>query len=117
MLYLITTMRKQEVPDSTGLPPGRIYGMTNVKELADWCHAFMRALAASGWRKEKGILATEENIDISCERTSQFLNDFKSHGLEPWMQLGREGTADKILIKIKLLEVQSAANAAALFTR
>jgi len=47
----------------------------------------------------------------------QLFREFESHGVEPMVVLGRAGSADRIIIRMTVIEPQSAAQAAALFTK
>lgn len=113
MFILIKTSLIQVLADSTLPTRPRTYGMTSVKEVADWCHTFMRLVAASGWRREEGVFAS---VDIQSDRLTQIFLDLKRYGLEPLTALGSKRTQDKIMIKIEPIEPVTAYEASKLFS-
>ena len=116
MHYLIKTSLKRDYLEATDPQPERTYGMTSQKEVADWCHTFIRLMATYGWRKQESVPAIPKNIEIPIDRLTQVFSDLKRQGIDPLTHLGSKRTPDKIVIKIEPIEPVTAYEAAKFFT-
>jgi hypothetical protein len=116
MFYLIKTSHKQDIPDPSNLQPDRTFVMNSMREVADWCHTFMRALKPRGWRRAQGLGAMKLNVDDSPERFDQIITDIQSYGLDPFMCLWFEKTQEMIHIKIEPADSKTAFEAARLYS-
>ena len=113
-MFLITVMQTIEnrelIPGS--FPEHKLHA-ASLKELGDWCHAFIRACATAGWRKEEFRDRMQEMFLMPGPARLDLLKA----GLAPLITLRREGTPKIITIEIEALEPKTPFEAAKLFTR
>lgn len=110
-MFLINV--KQQIEGQPGRKDGlldRRYAAGSMKELADWCHAFIRACKASGWERVA-------HAALPGEDEANRKEGFAAVGLGQFMVLRREGAPSVITVEIFPTETQHGTLAAALFTR
>lgn len=109
-MYLINV--KQQVEGRPGLKEGlldRRYEAMSLKDLADWCHTFIRACGKAGWRRDA---PSDRPEHVEANRKE----GFTLNALEQFMVLRREGSDKVITIEIFPAEPVNAAMAARHFT-
>ena len=106
-MYMINVKQQIEGRPPEGLLDRR-YAAGTLKELADWCHAFIRACKSSGW-----IRIAHEKLPGEDEANRK--ESFDSVGLGQFMVLRREGNEKVITIAIFPTEASTPTQAARLF--
>jgi hypothetical protein len=102
-MYLIT-IQQQIVGKLSPNVPTRRQRAANLKELADWCHVFIRSCRMMGWNR------TDENPDGSIRLSLvDFRSDFYDAGICKFMVLRRADVQKAITIEIDEIPDQPAA--------
>ena len=106
-MYLVTVNQQLLGTDPLLLPEKKFH-FTAIKELADWCHAFIRACSAKGWLKEE---VTDRMLDRFLMPGPALL-DVRKFGLAPRMTLRNKDNPKEVVIGIEHLEPMPAPHAA-----
>jgi len=108
-MYMINVKQQIEGRPSTKLIDRR-YRVSTLADLADWCHAFIRACEAKGWFR-----VTHEKLP--GEHEANLKEGFTTVDLGQFTVLRRGSEAKVITIEIFPTEPAAPDQAAALFTR
>jgi len=111
-MYLVTLQQQLLGTDPLLLPAMKTH-FSNVKEVADWCHAFIRACADKGWLREA---ANDRMLDAFL-MPQEALLEIRRSNLAPRIVLRNEKNPKEISIQIELLAPASPSNAAYRLTR
>ena len=111
-MYLVTLQQQLLGTDPLLLPNKKAH-FSNAKEVADWCHAFIRACAEKGWLREE----TNDRMLHSFMMPQAALLEIRRFDLAPRVVLRNETNPKENVIELELLEPTSPSNAAYRLTR